>query len=256
MSQLQKSKQNQHLGRVIAMLLGGGVGWVLLGPIGVLLGTALGALLDTDFIERRSPYGPTLAGDYNSALAVLIAAVMKADGRVVRSELNYVKAYLRRNYTEEDAKEILLFIRDLTKQTIPIEDVSRQIGQHMDYAARMQLLHFLYGLAEADGFIDRMEVRIIHYIGHYMGITNEDIRSLFSMFAHKKSDDTESSYAVLGVDKNASDDDVRKAYRKKAVEYHPDKVSHLSEEAQQAAKEKFQQLNAAYQRIKKARNLS
>jgi len=127
------------------------------------------------------------------------------------------------------------------------------------YSARLQLLHFLFGIAKADGQLDENEVRVIFYISRHMGIMEDDIYSVLNMFytsgTGSKADQLEASYKVLGVSPQASDDEVKKAYRKKAVEYHPDKVSHLSEEARNAAKEKFQQLNNAYEKIRKERGM-
>ena len=63
-------------------------------------------------------------------------------------------------------------------------------------------------------------------------------------------------YEILGVGKSASDDEIKKAFRKLAVKYHPDKVSQMGEDVQKAAKEKFQKLNAAYETIKKQRGIN
>jgi DnaJ like chaperone protein len=59
----------------------------------------------------------------------------------------------------------------------------------------------------------------------------------------------------LEIDSSATDDEVKKAYRKQAMKHHPDKVSHLGEEIRKAAEEKFQKLNEAYERIKSARGI-
>lgn len=252
-----RKTDSSRFNKFIAIFLAGGLGWAFLGPIGGILGVLMGSMLDSDLIERRE--GLTTPGDFSTSLAILTATVMKADGRVKRSELDYVKQYLVRNFGEEGAREMLIFIRDLIKQTIPVEDVCIQIKKNMDYSSRLQLLHFLFGIASADGEIADTEARVIFYSGTQMGIRESDLYSVLNMFyasgSKTQGDQLEASYKVLGVDRNASDEEVKRAYRKMAREYHPDKVSHLSKDVQNAAKEKFQQLNNAFQQIKKARGM-
>jgi len=130
--------------------IGGGLGWALLGPLGGLLGFALGSLLDSNTPEQgqtmRRGYGNTTQGDFLSSLIVLIAAVMKSDNRVLRSELDFVKDYFRRSFGEEGALEAIQVLRNVLDQNIPVEEISRQIGRNMDYSSRLQLIHLLYGI--------------------------------------------------------------------------------------------------------------
>ena len=126
-----------------------------------------------------------------------------------------------------------------------------QIKQNMDYSARLQLIHFLFGVAAADGHVHLNEIAVVEEIAHYMNIQFNDIASIKAMFVK----DTESAYNILEITHDATDEELKKAYRKMAVKYHPDKVSQLGTDVENAAKEKFQQLNAAYEQIKKQRGL-
>ncbi len=186
------------------------------------------------------------------SLLVLIAATMKADGKVLRSELDYVKSFLRQNFGEESASEAIIFLRDLLKQTIPLNDVCRQIEQNMHYSARLQLLHFLYGIAEADTAVTPSEQTTIENIGRKIGISDRDLESIKAMFIKN----TDSAYKILEIETSATDDEVKKAYRRMAMKYHPDKIAHLGEEFQKAAQEKFRSVNEAYKTIKKERNMN
>ena len=112
-------------------------------------------------------------------------------------------------------------------------------------------MHFLYGIAKADGYIDSAEQMLIDRIAYLIGISQSDMISIKSMF----SDDIESAYKVLEIEEASLNEEVKKAYRKMAVKYHPDKVSHLGVDFQQSANEKFQKINEAYEKIKKERNL-
>jgi len=117
---------------------------------------------------------------------------------------------------------------------------------------RLQLLHYLFGISMADGHVHPSETDVIKLIASYLGINQKDFESIKAMFIK----DTKSAYSILEITPDATDEEVKKAYRKMALKYHPDKVSHIGEDIQKAAKEKFQQLNAAYEAIKKERGIS
>jgi DnaJ like chaperone protein len=239
--------------------LGGGLGWVLGGPIGAILGYAVGSIYDSATLQPadgNSTYtstgSSTAQGDFSMSLMVLCAAVMRADGRVVKGELDYVKAFLTKNFGEEHAKDRLLLLRELLKQDFAVAEVCAQIRQYMPHPSRLQLLHLLYGLANADDVIDSAELQVIEQIARYMGISTADAASLKAMYYK----DADSTYQVLEITADATDEEVKKAYRRMAVKYHPDKVSQLGEDVQRAAKEKFQKLQEAYEHIRKIRGMS
>jgi DnaJ like chaperone protein len=231
--------------------IGGGLGWVLGGPIGGILGFALGSVFDRTDVPGRAP-GRTTSGDFAMSLLVLVAAVMKADGQVLKSELEFVRSYFTRNFGTASANEAMIYLRDLLKQQIPLNDVTRQIKQRLDYSSRLQLLHFLYGISMADGKIHPEEMRIIDQISANLGISQKDTQSIRSMFV----EEVDSSYKILEIDRKASVDEIKKAYRKMANKYHPDKVSYLGEDFKKVAKEKFQKVNEAYEKIKRERGFA
>ncbi|MCF8370639.1 MAG: TerB family tellurite resistance protein [Bacteroidales bacterium] len=236
-----------------AKWIGGTLGWAFGGPIGGLLGFAAGALFDTQSDRLTGEHQlHTTQGDFVMSLLVLVSAVMKADGKVVRSELDFVKGNFKRMFGEPQGAQAIRMLGDLLKQEIPVRDVCMQITRHMDYASRLQFMHFLFGISKADGIISESEIRLIDQIAGYLSISQADFQSIKSMFVA----DSSSAYKILEIDPSASDEEVKKAYRKMAVKYHPDKVSYLGEEVQQGAKEKFQQLSLAYEQIKKERNIS
>ena len=236
--------------------IGGGLGWAFGGPIGALAGFVLGTFFDS----AESPYEeqqkankiPTTQSDYICSLLVLVTAVLKADGKILRSELEYVKAFFKQNFGVQGAQEALRILKDLTKQNIPVTDVCHQIRHYMDYSTRLQLIHFLYGIATADQEVHPSEMELIGHIAQQMGISEADYSSIKAMFVPK----TDWAYDVLETTSEATNEEVKKAYKKMAVKYHPDKVSYLGEDVQRAANEKFQKVNEAYQVICKERNMS
>lgn len=244
--------------------IGAGLGAFAGGPIGAIFGFVVGSLFDngtevfqsgtqTGYSAPRSGYsGRTTTGGYVMSLLVLVAAVMKADGKVLKSELDFVKRFLVQNFGEASATEAVRMLRDLLQQTIPVNEVCRQIKQNMNYSARLQLLHFLFGIAQADGVIEAAEKDLIGRISQEMGITDKDYQSIEAMFVPN----TEADYKILEIEPAATDDELKKAYRRMAMKYHPDKVSHLGDDFQKAANEKFQKVNQAYENIKKERKIA
>lgn len=251
--QQQTTKRN---GMSYGKWIGGGLGWAFGGPIGGLIGFMFGSMFDggNKTGQQGHPYqggGQTQSGDFSMSLLVLSAAVMKADGSIKKSELEFVRKFFTQNFGADKANQQMLVLRELLKKDINVQDVSHQIGQHMDYSSKLQLLHYLFGIALADGLVDHNEVQMIQNIAGFMRISSSDYQSVKAMFVK----DTESAYKILEVSPNATDEELKKAYKKMAVKYHPDKVSHLGQDVFKAAEDKFQKLNGAYEEIKKQRGI-
>ena len=149
------------------------------------------------------------------------------------------------------AQDRMQLFKEILKQDFPLQDVCLQIKANMDHPARLQLLHILFGLSQADGYVHPLEVKVIHTIANYMGISGKDFESIQAMFYK----DTASAYKILEISPDATNTEMKKAYRKMAAKFHPDKVHHLGEEFQKMAEEKFKSLNDAYQQIKKERGI-
>jgi len=183
---------------------------------------------------------------------MLSAAVMQADGKVLKSELAHVKGFFSQNFGPEVSKQYIGLIGKMIKKQIPAHDAARQIGQYMDMAQRLQLLHYLYGVAAADGHVHSKEVEIIERIALNMRVPQRDVDSIKAMFYKEVG----SSYTILEIDASASNDEIKKAYRRMAKRYHPDKVATLGEEVKRGATEKFKQVQEAYEQIKKERGMN
>ena len=236
--------------------VGLGLGWALGGPIGGILGLAVGSIFDSGKSEvtgqARSVRTRTLRGDYAASLLVLIAAVMKADGRIMKSELDYVKRYFVSRFGEDTATEAVVMLRDILKQEIPLRDVTRQLSERLEYSYRLEMIHFLFGIASADGSVSDPENNVIHKISGYMSISDSDFESIRAMFVSQ----TDASYKILEIEPTSDDEEVKKAFRRMAMKYHPDKVAHLGEDFKKVAHEKFRKVQEAYDQIKKERRLN
>lgn len=232
-----------------AKWIGGGLGWAFGGPIGGLIGFMLGSAYDG---MNKGSYGETTTGDFAVSLLVLTAAVMKADGSVKKSELNYVKEFYQANFGAEKAGEYIRILGELLKKELNVQQVGMQIGQFMGYSSRLMLVQYLFGISQADGKIHAQEIDMIKTISGYMGIRPNDFDSIKAMFVKE----TGSAYKILEISADASDEEVKKAYRELAKKYHPDKVAHLGTEVKLAAEDKFTRLNAAYEAIKEERGIN
>ena len=236
--------------------LWGGLGWALGGPIGGILGFALGSLNENqaDVLQGDDTSSRRLStpGDFGTALLVLCAALMKADNKLLKSELEFVKQFFTRQFGAEYTRERMLLFREMLKQDISLEPVCLQIKQHLNYSSRLEMLHLLFGLAAADNEVTDDELELLNKISSLIGLSTEDFISLKAMFVKDKN----AFYKMMEIETTATDEEVKKAYRKMAMKYHPDKVHHLGPEFQKDAQEKFRKINTAYEEIKKQRGMS
>jgi DnaJ like chaperone protein len=239
--------------------IGAGLGFSLGGPIGSILGYAVGSFISgfsKEDIENAKRFSAgsvnTQSGDFEISLLILSALVIKADGKVNEAELVYVRNHFKRMYGEERANNAFKLFKGFIKSNqISTRQVCIQIRQNITHASRLQLIHFLFGIAKADGFVTEAEVDVIKMIAGYLGVSQYDFESIKAMFYNS----SDSSYRILGIEKNATDIEVKKAYRKMAKKYHPDKLQHLGDQLKKGAEEKFKEVQKAYDSIQKERGL-
>ncbi len=199
-------------------------------------------------------------------MLVLLAAVMKADGRVMRSELDYVRNFLTRSFGQEQATEMLLEMRDLLRGPLPVQEACMQIRLSYSVGQRQQLMVVLRGLSQADGYTAPSEQRILEQIAMAIGVgAGQYAGGGYSSGGYSSggggyagggySRPSTDYYRVLGLTSSASDEEVRKTYRKLAMKWHPDRFSTSSAAEQEAASEKFKEINEAYEAISKQRGM-
>ena len=237
-----------------AKWIGGGLGWAVGGPIGALIGFTLGALFDgkeNAFIRSQRS---SAEGDFKMSLLVLIACVMKADGEPKKSQLDVVKRFLMTNFGEQGALDALKILKELLNREINALEMARQISVRMNYSSRLELLHLLFYIAYADGEISSKELNLLQHISLSLGVSTLDFNSIRAPYT--KTQDANWTYKVLEIEPTASNDEIKKAYRKMAMKYHPDKLNSLGEEVKKAGEEKFKSVKDAYDLLKKQRNFS
>ncbi len=241
----------------------GGLGFTLGGPLGAIIGWLIGSMFESDSKAipeggsyRRATRGsqrPT-QGDIRISILVLISCVMKADGHVRRDELNIAKRFLLQQYGEEGAKEALQILKKLLEQNINYVEIAAQIRQFVNYSTRLEIVHLLLDLAYADQVYTSQEEYVISRTSDALGLTQADYRSLLALYGKQK--DPNWAYQALEIEPLATDDEVKKAYRRMAMKYHPDKVASAGEDIRKKATEKFRAINEAYEYIKTLRGLN
>lgn len=258
------------------------------GWAGAFFGFLLGSFIDTAInrirAKRQQQYFKSK--DFTDYKLILAAYVAKADNnRLLRSEMEYVRQFLINDLGTESAQAAMLRFRDILNSNVDISTVCADLRQHATIYEKLIILQFLFGFSQADGEMRQEELDAIRYISDLCGVNQSNFEAVKSMFmgsfyggyqqaggysygdyqqsyggySSSRSENRstlENDYKILEVSPDATDDEVKKAYRAAAKKHHPDKVSHLGEDVRKAAEIKFAQVNEAYERIKKSRGMN
>lgn len=264
---------------MIVKWIGGIIGFMTGGPLGALAGVVIGAIFDEAISLGDDRKGGNNNGQqrytdtnrenegtqysFRFALLVLASYIIRADGKVMHSEMEYVRAFLRQAFgaqAETEGNEILLRIFEERKQMerkdpnsfrTLIHQCAAQVADCLPVEQRLQLLAFLCGIARADGEVHALEIQAIKEIAHYMGLRDAEVDSMLNLGGTT----LEEAYKVLEITPEATDQEVRTAYRNMVRKHHPDKVQTLGDDVKRAAEEKMQKINEARDLIFEARGM-
>ena len=240
--------------------IGAFLGFMARGFVGAIIGLFIGSILDALFKNVQVSTGSGSFGgrqavspqDFELNLLSLASLVIKADGKVSQKELDYVRTYFVQAYGRERANATFRTFNDVVKEReVSADKICAYIRPRLRYEVRLQVVHFLFNIANADGNLAQQEVDMINRISGYLRIGQQDFDSIKAMF-FKSSDE---AYKILEIDKDATNDEIKKAYRKMAKKYHPDKLQHMDEAYQKGAQEKFNKVQEAYEKLQKERGL-
>lgn len=219
-------------------------------------GTFQQAQQTRDTLEQRRE-------EFIYSLIHLISFVIDADGKIMTSEVNSAKQFLYRNFGDRDIDAYInyleRFLGELNQHAYNKDDWNNalyqtcfQIRGNSTVNYRVQLFAYLCQLVQADGHVTDSEVNVLTNIAYALNIDP----GLVDQLLHLSGDTLDDAYAVLGITADATDDEVKKAYRKMVLQHHPDKVASLGDDVKKAAEEKLRQINDAKERIYRVRGLS
>ena len=237
------------------------VGFVIRGFSGAILGFLFGSFIDSlggggrgpSTVFRDMTRQQVSPADFELNLLSLCSIVIKADGNISQREMDYVRQYFVGTYGKDKANAIFRTFNDINKKhEISAHRICTFLNQRTRYEVRLQLLHFLFGIAQADGSVSKPEISKLREIAGYLRVALRDFESIMAMFIKSANN----SYKILEIEKSASNDELKKAYRKMAKKYHPDRVNTADEAIKKGAEEKFKEVQKAYETIQKERGLS
>lgn len=242
--------------------LGAVIGFSFRGLSGAILGFFAGSIIDNFFgtsagnaksVFQDYTRPNVTPADFELNLLSLCSIVIKADGQVSQSEMDYVRQYFVSTYGKDKANAIFRTFNDINKKReISAQRICTFLVQRTRYEVRLQLLHFLFGIAQADGSISNPEVQKIREIAGYLRVSLNEFDSIKAMFVKSANN----AYKILDVAKTATDAEIKKAYRAMAKKYHPDRVNTQDEAIKKGAEEKFKQVQEAYETIQKERGIN
>jgi DnaJ like chaperone protein len=219
------------------------------GLFGAMAGFAIGSLIDKlhrdGFFLWERERKDSESGDFIFSTMILATAILKAKSYNHETESTYIFNFLKEQYGETKAIEYMNVLKKTMKQEWDIRKITQQLRSKNNYETRLQLLFFLFGIANADTAIEDKELALLKIIGIHLGIPADDFEVISSNFLSE----LDKSYRMLNISPNAGEHEIKDAFRKMANKYHPDKISD-SIGLSSFAQEKFQKVQLAYNRIK------
>lgn len=234
---------------------------------GAIIGYLVGTLIENYFLKGNSAQGGLFGNlfngqrqestkvtpqDFELNLLTLCSVIIKADGSINPKELDYVRTYFVQAYGKDRANATFRTFNEVIKnREIDSARICAYMRMRTSYEVRLQILHFLFGITQADGSLSSTEERELYKIARHLHISQRDYISIKAMFA--KTNDTNNAYKILEIETSASDAEVKKAFRTMAKKYHPDKLQGMDEVYKKGAQEKFLKVQEAYEQIQKER---
>ena len=233
-------------------ITGGLLGFVVLGPIGALVGSVIGSNLSSRS-KRKRPNNFDKQVAFFAALFACLAKIAKADGRVDESEIKKIEEIIsiKLNLNKEHRKFAINIFQKAKDDNVSFESYASNIYQILSSSQNSLLIFYeiLFELALADGILHPKEDELLKKIPRIFRFDKNVYKSLYEKYV----DQNRNYYEVLGLSENSSFSEIKKAYLKKRKEFHPDTLigKGLPEEFIGKAKEKFIEIQEAYEELEK-----
>lgn len=227
--------------------LGAGIGWIAAGPLGGLLGFAAGKTLEPDTHQYQNTANTSA---FETNLIVLAAAIIMADGDAGNEELDFAREFFKTHFNPEHIDEKMAILNHCLRKTYDMRKACDDLRNSSQPSTRYQVVTFLYELALSDGTLSQPESTLLFIIAGWLNVNDVDFRKIKASFENYEQ---QNLYALLGVSPNASFEDIKAAYRRAVLEYHPDRNAGLNATEQKAKAERFLRVQEAYNKIRSDR---
>ena len=193
-------------------------------------------------------------------LVQILTRIAKIDGEITREEVQTIQRFFQYNlrYSQTQMLWVKEMIKEATASTQTLDSLLQEFKATFAYEPRLILLELIYQILHTKGRVPEQELQVARNIANFLDISSYDQRTIEAKYTYRQQQAATSSrtmseqyYAVLGLEPGADMDEVKRAYRKLSMQYHPDKVSHLGDEFKAVAEEKMKEINQAYDYFKK-----
>lgn len=240
------------------------LGWIFFSGIaGVFLFIALFWGFSFWLQKRVSIYESSQTESHNRFVYLLVhilVHIAKIDGNVSKEEITTIQNFFQYNlrYNQTQMSWVKNLIKDAMTQTQPLNVLLQEFKSNFAYEPRLILVELIFQIIHTKSPIAQDEVRVAREIAAFLQISDYDLRTIEAKYNYRQHQSQANSantasrhYATLGLEPGASKEEIKKAYRKLSMQYHPDKVRHLGEEFRSVAEEKMKEINVAYDFLSK-----
>lgn len=215
--------------------------------------------------KKVATYEQSQSESHNRFVWLLVHILIhtaKIDGQISRDEIQTIHRFFQYNlrYSQTQMHWVKELIKEATQSEQSLDALLQEFKSTFAYEPRLILLELVYQILFTKTSVPENELKVARYIAAYLDISEYDQRTVEAKYRYKQQygngagtspDMAGQHYATLGLDPGASKEEIKKAYRKLSMQYHPDKVAHLGDEFRGIAEDKMKEINTAYDYFKK-----
>jgi|TARA_X000000950_G_C13874172_1_gene644150 DnaJ like chaperone protein len=189
---------------------------------------------------------------FELSLLRLSSLLIKVDGKVNEAEVVAVRKFFARTFGQAKANRLFKELKNNPPISNDIDQIVNDIKARVEPTKLFIIIQFLFSVAVADREFAIDEEEFIFSVGRKLGFSTErliEIKSQFMGYSQSSTSSDESDLKVLGLNKGATKDDIKAAYRRLAKTYHPDKLAGIDDAIKKIAEEKFREIKDAYENL-------